>query len=502
MHQALDAIAEVDEGAEIGQAGDLAGDDSADIVVLEEDLPDVGLHLLHAEAHALGQGVQVEDLGGDAVALLHDLAGVLDLLGPAEVGNMDEAVDALFQFHEGAELRDVAHGARDDHAGLVLLGDGHPGIGGDLLHAEADATVVGIDLQDESLDLVAQVDHALGGLDLLGPAHLGDVDQAFDAGLELDKCAVVSDRDDLALDRGLQRITLLHGEPGIGELLLVAEADALGVLVVLEHGHFDLVAHLEHLAGVVEPAPRHVGDVQQAVHTAEVDEGAVLGDVLDGALDQLALFEARQGLFLQARVDGLEEQLAGQHDVAAAAVDLDDLHVEGLAEVGIQVADGLHVHLAAGQEGADADIDRQTALDLLEHGAVHGHVGTEGLLDLVPDLHLLGALAAEAHVAVGILEHLEQHFHDLAHLHTLRAVGVVELVKVDGSRTLVADVDDDVLAADFHDHATHDFLFAQAPRLTLQGGHELLAFCTLVLDICRVEHGDAAHLLGAQALDD
>lgn len=321
--------------------------------------------------------------------------------------------------------------------------------------------------------------------------------QAFDAGLELDECAVVSDRHDLALDGGLDGVALLDGEPGIRELLLVAEADALGLLVVLEHGHFDLVAHLEHLAGVVEPAPGHVGDVQQAVHAAEVDEGAVLGDVLDGALDQLAFFEAREGLFLQARVDGLEEQLAGQHDVAAAAVDLDDLHVEGLAEVGIQVADGLHVHLAAGQEGADADVDRQAALDLLEHGAVHGHVGTEGLLDLVPDLHLLGALAAEAHVAVGVLEHLEQHFDDLAHLHALRAVGIVELVEVDGARPLVADVDDDALAADLHDDATHDLFFAEATGFTLQGGHELLALLAAVLGVSRVQHGDAAHLLGA-----
>ena len=36
---------------------------------------------------------------------------------------------------------------------------------------------------------------------------------------------------------------------------------------------------------------RHVGDVEQAVDAAEVDERAVLGDVLDGAGDDHALFE-------------------------------------------------------------------------------------------------------------------------------------------------------------------------------------------------------------------
>ena len=133
---------------------------------------------------------------------------------------------------------------------------------------------------------------------------------------------------------------------------------------------------------------------------------------------------------------------------------------------------------------------------------MHGHVGTEGLLDLVPDLHLLGALAAEAHVAVGVLEHFEQHFHHVAHLDALGAIGIVELIQDDGARPLVADVDDDVLAADLHDDATHDFLLAEASGFTLQGGHEFLAFRAVVLDIPRIEYGDAAHLLGAQAFDD
>ena len=128
---------------------------------------------------------------------------------------------------------------------------------------------------------------------------------------------------------------------------------------------------------------------------------------------------------------------------------------------------------------------------------MHGHVGAEGLFDLVPDLHLFGALTAEAHVAVGILEHLEEYFDHFAHLHALGAVGVVELVQIDGARPLVADVDDDVLAADLHDDAAHDLFFSKAAGFTLHRGHELLAFGTFVLDVPRIEHGDPAHLLRA-----
>jgi hypothetical protein len=103
---------------------------------------------------------------------------------------------------------------------------------------------------------------------------------------------------------------------------------------------------------------------------------------------------------------------------------------------------------------------------------------------------------------VGVLEHLEQHLDDVAHLHALRAVRVVELVQVDGARPLVADVDDDVLAADLHDDAADHFLLAEAPGLALQGRQELLALRAVVLGKPRVQHGDAAHLLGGLAPDD
>ena len=48
---------------------------------------------------------------------------------------------------------------------------------------------------------------------------------------------------------------------------------------------------LQDFRRMVDAAPCHVGDVQQAVDAAEVDERTVIGDVLDHALDDLALFE-------------------------------------------------------------------------------------------------------------------------------------------------------------------------------------------------------------------
>ena len=100
----------------------------------------------------------------------------------------------------------------------------------------------------------------------------------------------------LPLDLLAGRERLFGVVPRVFLRLLEAERDALGLGVVLEDLDGDLVADLEELGRVVDAAPAHVGDVEQAVDAAEVDERAVLGDVLDDALDDLALLEGLEGL--------------------------------------------------------------------------------------------------------------------------------------------------------------------------------------------------------------
>ena len=120
--------------------------------------------------------------------------------------------------------------------------------------------------------------------------------------------------------------------------------------------------------------------------------------------------------------------LAREHDVAALLVDLDDAHAQLLPAQRVEVADGTHVDLRAGQERADADVDREAALDALDDAADDDLALGVGLLDLVPDLHLLGFFAREHDVAFAILGALEQHVDDVAGLHGDLAGLVEELV--------------------------------------------------------------------------
>ena len=261
----------------------------------------------------------------------------------------------------------------------------------------------------------------------------------------------------MPLTRAPDRVVIADGAPRILHELLVAERHALGRRVVLEHDHVHFVVDLEDLGRVADAAPGHVGDVEQAVDAAEVDEGAVVGDVLHDAAQHLALGEGLERLLLLLGVLLLEQDLAREDDVAALLVDLDDAHAQLLAAQGVQVAHGPHVDLAAGQEGAHADVHGEAALDALDDAADDDLALRVRALDLVPDLHLLGFFAREDDVPVAVFGLLEEHVHDVTGLHGDLAVLVEELVDADDAFRLEADVDDDLGLGDL-EHGALDHL--------------------------------------------
>ena len=266
-----------------------------------------------------------------------------------------------------------------------------------LLQAERDAALVGIDLEHLHFDLLAGRDD-LAGMDvLLGPAHLRDVDQPLDAGLELDEGAIVGDVGDRALEPGADRIFGGDALPRIGLELLDAEADALGLRVDADDLHLHCIADIDDLARMIDAPPGHVGDVQEPVDAAEIDERAIVGDVLDHAVDHLALFEAGDDLAALLGASLLEHRAARHDDIAAPAIHLQDLERLRHVHQRTDVADRADVDLAAGQEGHGAvEIDGEAALDPVEDDALDALVSLVFLLEPGPAL-LAARLLARQH---------------------------------------------------------------------------------------------------------
>ena len=107
------------------------------------------------------------------------------------------------------------------------------------------------------------------------------------------------------MTRRADRVLVVDVVPRAGRLLLEAQGDLFALVVDVQDLHLDLLVDLDHVRRMVDAAPAHVGDVQQAVDAAQVDERAELGDVLDRALADLAdveLVEQLASSFRSARV--------------------------------------------------------------------------------------------------------------------------------------------------------------------------------------------------------
>src|SRR6202012_795030 len=108
---------------------------------------------------------------------------------------------------------------------------------------------------------------------------------------EFDERTVVGDVGDAAVEARIKRVLRLNALPRIVEQMLHAERDAGGFEVDLDDLYLHRLADGQNLGRMVDATPRDIGDVQQAVDAAEVNERTVIGDVLDDAVDHLTLFE-------------------------------------------------------------------------------------------------------------------------------------------------------------------------------------------------------------------
>ena len=147
----------------------------------------------------------------------------------------------------------------------------------------------------------------------------------------------------------------------------------------------DRLADLQGVRRMVDAAPRDVGHVQQAVDAAQIDEGTVVGDILDHAFQYLPLVQVGDQLVALLGAGVFEHGAAGDDDVAAAAVHLEDLERLVRADQRRDVAHRADIDLASRQERHGAvEIDREAALDPAEDDAGDPLAVFVGLLGASP----------------------------------------------------------------------------------------------------------------------
>src|SRR2546429_94696 len=397
----FDTVAEIDDRAPGVDVLHHTLDDRALGVVGDVARERILRELLDAERYALALRVYRQHHGLDLLALLVVAHRLLAGLIPGDVRQVHEAVDVAGEPDEDAEVGDRLDLARHLIAAVVILSELLPRVRLALLEAERYAAALLVHVEHHHLDFLAGVHHFRGVDVLVGPVHLRDVHQSLDPVLDLDEGAVVGDVGDLAEHAGVRRVAPRDVLPRIGAELLESQAHPRALAVELEDAHLDLVAHLHDLGGVLDALPGHVGDVQQPIDPAEIDEGAVIGEVLDRAAHHRAFLQV---VHERAALGGellLDHRAARHHDVIALLIELDDLELDRLASEIRGIAHRAHVDERPWKEGAHVlDLDGEAPLDAPGDDTGHDLGFVERLLEACPGAGALCLLARQAGLAV------------------------------------------------------------------------------------------------------
>ena len=164
---------------------------------------------------------------------------------------------------------------------------------------------------------------------------------------------------------------------------------------------------------------------------------------LTDAVDHLTLFEVLHQLLALLGAGLFQNRAARHHDVAAAAIHLEDLERLRVVHQRRDVADRADIDLRARQEGDCAvEIDGEAALDLVEDDAGDLLVVVERLLELAPAFLAARLVARQHGFAERILDAVEEHLDLVADLEIAFAAGPGEFAQRHAAFGLQADVDD------------------------------------------------------------
>ena len=253
---------------------------------------------------------------------------------------------------------------------------------------------------------------------------------------------------------------------------------------------------MHHLGGVTHTAPRHVGDVQQAVDTAQIHESTVFGDVFDHTSNHRSLFQGGQQLLTLFTHAGFQYSTAAQYHVVAFAVEFDDLELHGFVFVRSQVLDGTGVDQRTGQEGADAiDQHGQAAFDFASGGAVDELARFQRFFQAQPGSQALGGVAREDGFAKAIFGAGDGYRNEVTSLDFNFALIVFEFFDRHIGFGLEAGIDHDVAVLDTHDFGGDDFTgahFGAFQGFFKQGGKRFGHEISCLLPGMRLHHCSTA----------
>ena len=207
--------------------------------------------------------------------------------------------------------------------------------------------------------------------------------------------------------------------------------------------------------------------MQQTIDTTEIDECAVVGDVLDDTGHDGALFQGFHQLRTLFAHRGFDNGTTRQHHVVALAVELDDSEFHGLAFVRRGVLDRAGVDQRTGQEGTDTvGQNGQTAFDLAADSTSHQLARLHRFFEREPACEALCLVTREDGVTETIFERLDGNGDEVTNIDFELTIVIFEFFDRDERFGLQSGVNDHEIMVKANDFSRDDL--TRAHILALQ----------------------------------
>src|SRR5215213_9693895 len=172
--------------------------------------------------------------------------------------------------------------------------------------------------------------------------QLGNVDESLDAVLDPGECSKVCELRHGAANKLSDLVGGRYTAPRLSLGALDRKSDLLFLSVDTQDVDVDFLAHSQHFARMPHPAPGKLGEMDQSVSSAYVDEGAEVADRGDAALADFTLTQFIDQPLLH-HVSPLLHRLALREDESVSVtIDFDHLQRQGATD------QSCHVGLLAG----------------------------------------------------------------------------------------------------------------------------------------------------------
>src|SRR5690606_38226384 len=162
----------------------------------------------------------------------------------------------------------------------------------------------------------------------------------------------------------------------------------------------------------------------------------------------------------------------------AVLVELKDLGLDLLAQVGREVANATELDEGGGEEAAQADVDDESALDDLDDGAGDDTVGVFDLLDVAPGALVLRPLLGEDEAAFFVFLLEDERLNAVADLNDLGGVDIVldgEFAGGDDALGLETDVEQNFVSVDLDDGAFDEVSVVEVFQGLFDRGEEVFS---------------------------